>query len=54
ADVIVRSSDHVDFCVHKAILATSSPVFNDMFSLAQPSNHEAVDGSPHCPAIRGR
>ncbi|KAH9023519.1 hypothetical protein EDB84DRAFT_1580438 [Lactarius hengduanensis] len=46
ADVIVRSSDHVDFRVHKAILATSSPVFNDIFSLAQPSNHEAVDGFP--------
>ncbi|KAF8262692.1 hypothetical protein EI94DRAFT_1743016, partial [Lactarius quietus] len=44
ADVIVRSSDHVDFRVHKSILACSSPVFNDMFSLPQPSDDEAVDG----------
>ncbi|KAH8982481.1 hypothetical protein EDB83DRAFT_2210011, partial [Lactarius deliciosus] len=43
ADVIIRSPDHVDFRVHKSILATSSP---DMFSLAQPSNNEAVDGLP--------
>ncbi|KAH9018377.1 hypothetical protein EDB85DRAFT_617494 [Lactarius pseudohatsudake] len=46
ADVIIRSSDHVDFRVHKSILATSSPVFNDMFSLAQPSKNEAIDGFP--------
>ncbi|KAF8262687.1 hypothetical protein EI94DRAFT_1517841, partial [Lactarius quietus] len=46
ADVIVRSSDDVDFLVHKSILACSSPVFNDMFSLPQPSNNEAVDGLP--------
>ncbi|KAH9022496.1 hypothetical protein EDB84DRAFT_1510327 [Lactarius hengduanensis] len=36
ADIIVRSSDHVDFRIHKLILATSSPVFRDMFSLSQP------------------
>ncbi|KAH9022502.1 hypothetical protein EDB84DRAFT_1580618 [Lactarius hengduanensis] len=46
AGVIIRSSDHVDFRVHKSILATSSPVFNDMFSLAQPSKNEAIDGLP--------
>ena len=46
ADVIVRSSDHVDFRVHKSILASSSPVFNDMFSLPKPSSNEAVDGLP--------
>lgn len=46
ADDIVRSSDHVDFRVHKSILACSSPVFNDMFSLPQPFNHEPVDGLP--------
>lgn len=46
ADVIVRSSDHVDFPVHEAILATSPSAFNDMFfSLAQPSN-ETVDVLP--------
>ncbi|KAH9174350.1 hypothetical protein EDB89DRAFT_1952399 [Lactarius sanguifluus] len=46
ADIIVRSSDHVDFRIHKLILATSSPVFKDMFSLSQPSNNEAVDELP--------
>ncbi|KAH9036297.1 hypothetical protein EDB84DRAFT_1192180 [Lactarius hengduanensis] len=45
ADVIVRSSDHVDFPVHEAILATSSSAYNDIFSLAQPSN-ETVDVLP--------
>ncbi|KAH9058208.1 hypothetical protein EDB87DRAFT_1564258 [Lactarius vividus] len=43
ADIIVRSSDHVDFRTHRLILTTSSPVFKDMFSLAQPSNDEAVE-----------
>ncbi|KAH9058199.1 hypothetical protein EDB87DRAFT_1627101 [Lactarius vividus] len=43
ADVIVRSSDHVNFPVHKAILASSSPVFGDMFSLPQPPESGKVD-----------
>ncbi|KAH9023515.1 hypothetical protein EDB84DRAFT_1564687 [Lactarius hengduanensis] len=42
ADVIVRSSDGADFLVHKAILASSSPVFRDMFSLPRSPNSEAV------------
>jgi hypothetical protein len=46
ADVVVRSSDHVDFRVHQSILASSSPVFKDMFSLPQPTNNETVDGLP--------
>ncbi|KAH9936217.1 uncharacterized protein B0H18DRAFT_972851 [Fomitopsis serialis] len=37
ADVILRSSDLVDFRVRKAILAEASPVFEGMFSLPQPS-----------------
>ncbi|KAH9913570.1 uncharacterized protein BXZ73DRAFT_19299, partial [Epithele typhae] len=35
ADVIVRSIDHVDFLVHRTILAQASPVFADMFTLPQ-------------------
>jgi hypothetical protein len=46
ADVILRSSDLVSFRVHKSILAISSPFFNDMFSLPQPSNDTAADGLP--------
>ncbi|KAH8983101.1 hypothetical protein EDB92DRAFT_1891810, partial [Lactarius akahatsu] len=43
ADVVVRSSDRADFLVHKAILASSSPVFRDMFSLPQSPNNGTVD-----------
>ncbi|KAH9990638.1 hypothetical protein BJV74DRAFT_421225 [Russula compacta] len=43
ADIIIQSSDHVNFPVHKLILAFSSQFFRDMFSLPQPSN-EIVDG----------
>ncbi|KAI0794254.1 hypothetical protein C8Q74DRAFT_565831 [Fomes fomentarius] len=37
ADVILRSSDQVDFYVYKCILEEVSPVFADMFSLAKAS-----------------
>ncbi|KAL5524741.1 hypothetical protein ACEPAF_9887 [Sanghuangporus sanghuang] len=37
-DVILRTSDDVDFWVLKAILELASPVFKDMFSLPQPDN----------------
>ncbi|KAH9020932.1 hypothetical protein EDB85DRAFT_441434 [Lactarius pseudohatsudake] len=46
ADVIVRSPDRVNFPVHKAILASSSSVFGDMFSSPQPPNNGTVDGLP--------
>ncbi|KAN0141414.1 hypothetical protein V8E53_000659, partial [Lactarius tabidus] len=46
ADVIIRSSDNVNFRVRRSILATSSPFFGDLFSLPQPSDHEVVDGLP--------
>ncbi|KAF8267384.1 hypothetical protein EI94DRAFT_1469257, partial [Lactarius quietus] len=36
ADIILRSSDKVDFHVHKLILSTLSPFFKSMFSLPQP------------------
>ncbi|KAH9913579.1 uncharacterized protein BXZ73DRAFT_55456 [Epithele typhae] len=35
ADIIVRSTDRVDFLVHRTILAQASPVFADMFTLPQ-------------------
>ena len=46
ADVILQSSDLVNFCVHKSILATSSPFFEDLFSLPQPPDHEVIGVLP--------
>jgi hypothetical protein len=46
ANLIVRSSDLVDFRVHKPVLAMASPFFNDLLSLPQPSDSEIVDGLP--------
>ncbi len=46
ANLIVRSSDGVDFRVHKLVLAVSSPFFKDLLSLPQPSDGESVDGLP--------
>ncbi len=46
ANLIVRSSDGVDFRVHKPVLAVSSPFFKDLLSLPQPSDGESVDGLP--------
>ena len=46
ADVIIQSSDFANFRVHKAILASSSQFFRDMFSLPQPSDNETVHGLP--------
>jgi hypothetical protein len=45
ADVIVRSSDNVDFYVFKSLLAYSSSVFKDMFCVAQgcPNKEEMKD-----------
>ena len=37
ADVILRSSNGVDFCVFKIILSLASPIFADMFSIPSPS-----------------
>jgi hypothetical protein len=46
ADVILRSSDLVNFRVQRSILKTCSPFFDDLFSLPQPPGHEAIDGLP--------
>jgi hypothetical protein len=46
ADLIIRSSDLVNFRVHKSVLALASPFFKDLLSLPQPSESESVDGIP--------
>ena len=46
ADIVIQSCDFINFRVHKSVLTLSSPFFNDMFSLPQPSDQEAVDGLP--------
>jgi hypothetical protein len=46
ANLIIRSSDLVNFRVHKPVLAMASQVFKDLLSLPQPSDGESVDGLP--------
>ena len=46
ASIIVRSSDQVNFRIHKSVLTMSSPFFKDMLSLPQPPNDELIDGLP--------
>ena len=45
-NLIIRSSDNLDYRVHKTILAMASPFFKDLLSLPQPSDGEVVDGLP--------
>lgn len=48
ADVILRSSDNVDFRVHKLILSETSSVFECMFSLPAPQpSFEGLSGDDH-------
>ena len=47
ADIIIRSSDKVDFYVHKLILGLASPFFRDMFSLTQPMTSTTGQGDTH-------
>lgn len=50
ADFIIRSADHMDFRVHKAVLSLATPVFETMFSLPKTrsgsSSQEKKDGLP--------
>ena len=46
ASIIIRSSDLVNFRVHKPVLAMASPFFKDLLSLPQPSDGESIDGLP--------
>lgn len=45
-NLILRSSDLVDFRVHKPILAMASAFFRDLLSLLHSSDSETVDGLP--------
>ena len=46
ANLIIQSSDLVNFRVHKAVLAMSSRFFEDLLSLPQPLDSETIDGLP--------
>ena len=46
ADIVLRSSDLVDFHVHRSVLVNSSPIFGDMFSLPQPPNELVPEALP--------
>jgi hypothetical protein len=46
ANLIIRSSDRVNFRVHKSVLAMTSPLFKDLLSLPQPPDSEIIDGLP--------
>lgn len=46
ADVVLRTSDGVDFYVHKVVLALASPFFAGLFSISQPSSGQTIDDLP--------
>jgi BTB/POZ domain len=46
ANLIIRSSDLVDFRVHMPVLAMASPFFKDLLSYPRASDSEFVDGLP--------
>src|SRR5258708_19285203 len=48
-DLILRSSDLVDFRVHKPVLTMASPVFKDLFTHPPPSDSKSND---HLPVVK--
>jgi hypothetical protein len=44
ADLVIRSSDFVNFKVHKPVLAVASPFFKVLLSLPQPPDSESMEG----------
>jgi hypothetical protein len=44
ADLVIRSSDFVDFRVHKLVLSMASPFFKDLLPPYQLPDTETVDG----------
>lgn len=47
ADVVLRSSDNVDFYFHKTLLSNASPFFESKLSLFQPSPGSSESDSDH-------
>ncbi|KAI0272562.1 hypothetical protein BC834DRAFT_353169 [Gloeopeniophorella convolvens] len=47
ADIILRSTDHVDFRVYRVILSKASPVFRDMFTFPHPGPTGKLDDDDH-------
>ena len=46
ADLIIQSSDLVNFWVHKPVLAIASPYFKGRLFLRQPPDGKSIDGVP--------
>ncbi|KAF7309147.1 BTB domain-containing protein [Mycena kentingensis (nom. inval.)] len=53
-DVILRSSDDVDFYVHRVVLGVASPFFADLFELAQPGGGGGGERAPGGTRLRAR
>lgn len=51
ADFILRTSDNVDFRVHKIILSMASPVFDSMFTLPRPSSTDSQESMHGLPVL---
>ncbi|KAJ6608453.1 hypothetical protein B0H10DRAFT_2226860 [Mycena sp. CBHHK59/15] len=56
ADAILRSSDHVDFRVHKVVLSLASPFFRNMYALPTPADirlsiDDSTGGDPDIPRV---
>ncbi|KAI0272558.1 hypothetical protein BC834DRAFT_353102 [Gloeopeniophorella convolvens] len=51
ADLIIRSSDNVDFRVYRVILSKASPVFRTTLSLPQPVTRDTRASREPCPVI---
>ncbi|KAM5530301.1 hypothetical protein V8D89_016025 [Ganoderma adspersum] len=49
ADITLRTSDNVEFRVHRVILSLASSVFKDMFSMPQPSGSTGENDSAREP-----
>lgn len=45
SDVVIRTSDGVDFYVHKLILSLASPFFKQLFTLHQPSESFVINAA---------